>query len=128
MTASAKLTNITRQAMPPEIVFDNRRPTDALIKKPMNGKRGISDSTRSPLQRRKGFRIKRLAVTEESNHQREADSGFRGGNRHHKERDDLPIDSAELPAKGDKREICRIQHDLDRQQQGDQVAAKEYAG
>src|SRR5918995_1104761 len=102
MTETANAASIIRQARPPDTFLVRRLPTLALTRKPRNGNRGISDSTRSPLQRRESFGVERLAVTEQANHQREPDRGLCGGDGHHEERDDLPVHRPELPAEGDE--------------------------
>src|SRR5512139_3427427 len=128
MTATAKAATITADARPPETALGSRRPSEALTRKPANGRRGISDSTGSPLERREGFRVERLAVAEERNHQREAHGGFGGRDRHHEEGDDLAVDGAELAPEGDEGQVHGVEHDLHRQQQGDHVTPQEDAG
>src|SRR5689334_19756286 len=141
-TASSDTANepiIAPQATAPAAAFDTRRPRLALTRKPRNGRSGISssigrtprrheDAKRLPLQAREGFGVQRLAVTEQGDDDREADGGFRGGDGHHEEHDDLAVGGAERAAEGDEREVHRVQHDLDRQQDRDQVAADEHAG
>src|SRR5688572_22889690 len=67
-------------------------------------------------------------MAEQADHQCEADRGFRRGHGHHEEGDDLAIDLAQLATEGDKRQVDGVQHDLDRQQQRDQIAPQEHAG
>ena len=67
-------------------------------------------------------------MPEQSDDERQSDRGFGGGHRHHEERDDLSVDLAELTAEGHERQVDRVEHDFNRQQQRDQVAAQEYAG
>ena len=59
---------------------------------------------------------------------RQADRRFGGGDGHDEERDDLAVHGPEVAADGDERQVDRVQHDLDRQQHRDQVAAQEHAG
>src|SRR6478752_210464 len=130
MTCISAMTNeiaITAVARPPLIDFGNRLPTKALTRKPPNGSSGISASTSSPLQRSKGFGVEGLAMPEQADHERQADRGFSRGNGHDEEGDDLPVDGALLAAKRDEGQVHGIQHDLDRHQQRDQVAAQEHA-
>src|SRR5215212_7936585 len=79
-------------ARPPDTLFGRRRPSVALTTKPTSGNRGISASTRSPLERLERVRVERLPVAEERDDDRQADGGFRGGDGHHEERDDLTVD------------------------------------
>src|SRR5262245_44173927 len=127
-TATANEASITRQARPPDTLFDKRRPIEALTRKPTNGRRGISDSTGSPLERRERFGIERLAVPEEPDHERQADGGLGGGDGHDEERDDLSVHRPELAAERNERQVRGVQHDLDRQEQRDQVTAHKDAG
>src|SRR5215510_7384052 len=90
--------SITRHASPPDTLFDSRFPIDALIRKPTSGNRGISDSTWSPLERRERFRVERLAMPEEADHERQTDGGLGRRHRHHEEHDDLTIHRPELTA------------------------------
>src|SRR5689334_3068110 len=85
---------ITAQARPPETAFGNRRPSDALTRKPASGSSGISTSKRSPLQRGESVGTQRLAMPEERDDEREPDGGFGGRDRHDEERDDLAVDDA----------------------------------
>src|SRR5215218_522499 len=130
-------------ASPPLTAFGSRFPRNALTRKPPNGSRGISASTAalgfqrsaigsamgiSPFQGRERFGVERFAMPEQADHERETDRGFGGRHRHHEEGDDLAIDRAPLAPERDEREIDGVQHDLDRHQQRDQVAAQEHAG
>src|SRR5919106_3428083 len=128
ITETAKDASSARHAMPPEIVFERRFPSAALTMNPTSGNAGISDSTRSPLERRKRFRIERLAVPEEADDERESNRGFGRGHRHHEEGDDLSIHSSKLPSEGHKCQVHRVQHDLDREQQRDEIAPEKHAG
>src|SRR5688572_27075414 len=118
---------ITAVARPPEIDFGRRFPRKALTRKPPNGSSGISASTGSPLEARKGFGVERLAMAEQGDHERQADRRLGGGDGHDEEGDDLPVDLAELAAERDERQVDGVQHDLDRHQQRDDVAAQEHA-
>src|SRR5688572_5792996 len=130
-TCMTEMTNaiaITAVARLPDAALGKRRPSVALTRKPANGRSGMSANTGSPLQRRERFGIEGFTMSEESDHQCEADGGFRRGHGHHEKGDDLAIDFAKLPAEGDEGEVDGVQHDLHRQQQGDQVAAQKHAG
>src|SRR5688572_23422563 len=128
ITEMTKAIAITPVARPPDSALGRRRPSVAWTRKPANGSSGISASKGSPLQRCERFGVEGFTMPEESNHQRQADSGFSSSHGHHEERDDLAVDLAELAAEGDEREVDGVQHDLHREQQGDQVAAQKHAG
>src|SRR5688572_13403230 len=129
-TLIAETTNdaiIASDARPPDTPFGRRRPNRALTRKPASGNSGISASTRSPLERCEGVGVERFAVAEQRDDDRQADGGLGGRDRHHEERDDLAVDIAAEPAEGDERQVHRVQHDLDRQENRDQVLAQEHA-
>src|SRR3954451_24476897 len=67
-------------------------------------------------------------MPEERDDQREADRRFGGGDGHDEKGDDLPVDRPAIPPDGDERDVHRVEHDLDREQDRDQVAAQEHAG
>src|SRR6185312_2077197 len=119
---------IAPQATAPAAPLLMRRPKLELTRKPASGKRAISSSMRSPLQAREGVGGQRLAMTEHADEDREADRGFGGGDGHDEEHDDLPVGGAERPAERDEAQVHRVQHDLDRQKDRDEVAADEHAG
>src|SRR5581483_2440886 len=117
---------IAPHATAPDALLVMRRPTLALTRNPTNGRSGISSSTPSPLQRREGIGIERLAVAEQADHNREADLRFCCGDGHDEEHDDLTVRAAERSPERDERQVDRVQHDLDRQEDRDQVAAHEH--
>src|SRR5688500_3502034 len=82
----------------------------------------------SPFQRGERIGVQRLAVPEEGDDERQADRRFSRGHGHHEERDDLAVDVAAISSEGDERQVHRIEHDFDREQDRDQVAAQEDAG
>src|SRR5687767_9061077 len=130
-TPIAETTNdaiIASDASPPETPFGRRRPSMALTRKPTSGNSGISASTESPLEQRECVGVERFAVAEQRDHDRQADRGFGGRHRHHEEGDDLAVDIAAKAPEGDERQVHRVQHDFNRQQDGDQVLAQEHAG
>src|SRR2546423_7650507 len=85
-------------------------------------------SSLSPSEARERVGVQRFAVAEQADHDREADGRFRRRHRHHEEHDDLAVRRAERPAERDERQVDGIQHDLDRQENRDQVAPHEHAG
>src|SRR5262245_24839276 len=135
--------SITIDARPPETLLGSRRPRVALTRNPANGSSGINASTvsslvtqnskrktqtlpASPFERRKSVGIQRLAVTEQRDHQREAHRRFSRGHGHDEERDDLPVEVAGVAAESDERQVHGVQHDLDRQEDRDQVFSQEH--
>src|SRR4051812_34717162 len=129
-TATMNDATIAPTATSPEADFDSRRPTQALIRNPRNGNRGMSSSIIAalPLQRREGVRVERLAMPEQRDHDAEADCRFGSRHSHHEEDDDLSLDGAGRASERHERKVHGIQHDLDREQDRDQVAADEHAG
>src|SRR5687768_7858718 len=123
-----KAATITPDAIAPDTPLDRRLPKKALIRKPRNGSPGISSSNASPLERGIGVRIERLPMPEERNHDGETDRGLRGRHGHDEERDDLPVDASLIAAQRHERQVHRVEHHLDREHHGDQVAAQEHAG
>src|SRR6187401_616563 len=65
-------------------------------------------------------------MPEQRDDDREADGGLGGGDGHHEERDDLAVDVAGETPERHEREVHGVQHDLDREQDGDQVTAQEH--
>ena len=56
------------------------------------------------------------------------DGRFGRGHRHDEEHDDLPVDGCRrYRSDRDERQVDRVQHDLDREQDRDQVAPQEHA-
>src|SRR5688572_1278178 len=125
--ATANDASMASDASPPDTPLGRRRPIVALTRKPISGKSGISASI-SPLERRERVGVERLAMAEERDDERQADGGFGGGDGHHEERDDLAVDVAAVAAERHERQVHGVQHDLDRQQNRDQVTAQEHAG
>src|SRR5512139_1058194 len=141
--------NIARQATHAEAVFLRRLPRKALTRNPTNGKSGTSASTICdlwplayalwplacglwpidlPFERRERVRVEGLPLPHHRDYQRQADRSLRGGHRHHEKDDDLAVHRAEVPAEGDQGQVCRVQHDLDRQEDRDHIAAQEDPG
>src|SRR5215471_11873971 len=123
-TDTPNAASMARQATPPDTVLGRRLPRNALMTNPASGSSGIS-AIMSPLERRKGVGAQRLAMTEERDHQREPDRRFGGRDRHDEERDDLAVHRALEAADRHERDVDGVEHDLDRQQDRDQVAPQE---
>ena len=56
---------------------------------------------------------------------RQADRRLGGSHGHHKKHDDLAVGRSQRASEGDEGQVDGVQHDLDRQQNRDQVAADE---
>src|SRR5678815_2153503 len=125
-TATPNEAPMAAQATRPDTFFGSRRPSVALTTKPRNGRSGISSSTRSPLQARELVRVERFPGPEERDHDRQPDRGFRRCHRHHEEHDDLSVHRLPVLAGGDEREIDGVEHHLDREEDGDEVAPEEH--
>src|SRR5687768_4168133 len=67
-------------------------------------------------------------MPEQRDDQCQSHGRFGRGDGHDEERDDLPVDASPVPPRGHERQVHRVQHDLDGQEHGDQVAAQEHAG
>src|SRR5262245_58478044 len=130
-TSAADTTNaaiIMSEASPPDTDFGKRRPKNALTRNPASGNAGMRAITLSPFERREGVGVERLPVPEERDDERQADGRLGRRHGHHEEDDDLAVDVAGKAAEGDERQVHGVQHDLDREQDRDQVAAHEDAG
>src|SRR5712692_7778503 len=151
-TASSDTTKdpaIAPHATAPAAALLTRRPKLAFTRKPRSGRSGISSSItkmrqpiflcglcalrvptswRSPFEEHERFRVQRFAVAKQADDDREADGGFGGRHGHHEKDEDLAVGGAERAAEGHEGQVHRVEHDLDRQQDGDQVAPHEHAG
>src|SRR6266853_2825846 len=124
-TETANDSTIAPHAMIPAAALLRRRPKLAFSRKPTNGNSGISSSM-SPLQASERLGVQRLAMAEQADDDREADGGFGCGHGHHEEHDDLAVGCAERAAERDEAQVHRVQHDLDREQDRDDVAADQH--
>src|SRR5262245_59901868 len=116
--------------------LSRRRPTSAVIRKPIIGSTTIAGISRSNISagRSLAHRVvlvdeRRPLVAEDRDDDRKADRGLRGGDRHHHQRDHR-AGRVELLREGperDDREVDRIEHQLDAHQHADRVAAGEEA-
>src|SRR4051812_19621776 len=129
--ATANDATIAPTATADDARLARRRPKLALTRKPRNGRSAISSSMRGPplpLERPEHLGVERFVMPEQRDHDRQANGRLSGGDSHYEEHDDLPVGGAEPAAEGDERQVHRVQHDLDRQQDRDHVAAQEHAG
>jgi hypothetical protein len=82
-----------------------------------------------PLQQIEFFHVDRIPVAIDRQHDRQTHSGFGGGDRNHKGRKHLTLDTLriEVIGKRDEIEVDRIQHQLDRHQYPHRIAAIDQA-
>src|SRR4029453_14560922 len=146
ITEARKATNIAPEATAPTAFLGSRRAPKGLARKPTKGRRGIQRRNgggpaegideetdegkernpekhrRLPSQLPERVRIERLDVPEERNHDGEAHSRLGCGHSDDEEHDDLSVGRSQETAEGDEREIDRVEHHLDRQQDGNHVS------
>src|SRR5580765_2240916 len=121
--------SIAAQATAPAAALLRRRPKLAFTRKPMNGSSGISKSIRClPFECREGVGVQRFLVPEQRDDDCESNGRLRRGDGHDEKHDDLSVRRAQRTAEGDERQVHRVQHDLDRQENRDEIPAHEYAG
>src|SRR3954468_2306719 len=133
---TAKAPAIAPTATAPDADFARRRPTLALTRNPSSGSSGISNSMtaqrsgarRLPFQHRERFGVQRLTMAKQRDHDRQADRRLGRRDGHHEEHDDLSVSGAQRAAERDECQVHRVQHDLDRQQNRDQVPPHEPTG
>src|SRR5580765_6455195 len=82
---------IAPQATAPAAALLTRLPKLAFSRKPRNGSSGMRISKPSPFQAREGVGVQRFLVTEQADHDRQADRRFRGGDGHHEKDDNLAV-------------------------------------
>src|SRR5579871_488657 len=83
--------------------FEARRPKNPLIRKPMKGKIGMSQSAMgSVLHRANIVDHERLAILEDSENDREAHGGFGSRHHHDEEAKDMPVHFLECVREGDE--------------------------
>src|SRR5512140_2528671 len=111
-------------------VFDARRPARPFTRKPASGSVGISQRCciGSVLQVAHFIDFQRRAILEHRQDDRQADRGLSRRHHHHKEGVDMAIRLPQLIGEGDKAQVDRVQHQLDRHEHGDDVAAEYEAG
>ena len=117
-------------AMIETIGLGNLRPISPFTRKPAKGSSGINQRCRSGgaghsfiRSTASTFRVFRVRKTAMMIGQ--PDSGFGGGHDHDEEDKDLPADLMPLVGKGDKGQVDRVQHQLDRHEDGNDVALDE---
>src|SRR5262249_2052067 len=139
VSTAVSATANARATTPGATIVTRRRalPNATANRKPTSGSAGISHSVElritsascivSPAQDGELVGVDRRTVAERGDDDREADRGFGGGDRHHEEHDHLAVHRAELTGERDERQVDRVQHELDRHEDDDDVAAHEHA-
>src|SRR4051812_29957729 len=128
-TDTANDTMIDPHAIAPETPLATRRPKLAFRRKPTSGNSGMRSSiTSSPFQARERIGVQRLAMAEEADHDGQTDGGFGRGDGHDEKHDDLSVGRAKRAAERDEGQVDGVEHDLDRQEDRDQIAPHEHAG
>src|SRR4051812_41978194 len=72
--------------------------------------------------------IERLTVFVNRQDDRQSDGGFCGGYYHHEECDEMAVDLLPAIGKRDEAEVHGVEHQLDRHEHGDDIAAEDKAG
>src|SRR5918999_869834 len=95
---------------------------------PAGAKRQIhAAAITSPSERRELVHVEVDAVARHGHDQPQADDRLGGCDHHDGEREDLPVAVAGMARERDKREVSRVQHDLEREQDDQRAAADEDA-
>src|SRR6266511_2920917 len=114
-----------------------RRPTRVLMAKPPSGSSGSSQTRRiapvafrasSPLEQVDVVDAGRRALAEDGHQDAEADDHLGGGDHHHEEGQDLPVQVAVQLGEGDERQVDGVQHQLHAHEHHDGVAPDEHSG
>src|SRR5262245_64670187 len=135
MTAPAASRNARKtapHAIPATARRDRRppmRPQTTNPAKGSSGSRGISPSTISPLEQVQLVHLNRFLVAEQRDDDGEADRDLAGGDADDEGRERLTRQVGDLPetGEGDEVEVRRVEHQLDRHEDDDRVAAREDA-
>src|SRR5262245_28172179 len=91
------------------------------------GTRGRARRRGSSAQLREAVDVEREPPAVDRDDEAEADAHLRGGHRHHREREDLAGAVVRVAREGDQGEVRSVQHDLEREQDDDRVAADQHA-
>src|SRR5579871_687236 len=104
--------------------FEARRPKRPLIRKPMKGKIGMSQSAMgSVLHRADVVNHEGFAVLEHGENDGEAHRSFGRRYNHHEEAEDMSVHLLERVREGDKGQVHGVQHQFDGHEHGDDVTA-----
>src|SRR5579862_2426673 len=128
-TKAAPITPAPTALTVPRLV---RGPRNRLKTTPRAGKSSISPRGKfaaiSPPHQVEFIRVDRGAVAENGQDDAQPNRGF-GGRHHHDEKDDgLTVDGTPRPAQRDEGQVDRVEHQLDRHEDDDDVAPQHHAG
>src|SRR5262245_49169555 len=108
------------------------RPKRPQARKPASGSAGTSQSGRvtagSPFQEIDLVHVDRLLVPEEGDEDREPDGGLSRGDRDDEEDQDLSLPRPERRAVTEERQVGRVHHHLDREEDRDRAAPEKRPG
>src|SRR5579871_2940213 len=138
MKAQSHATRIAGMAVQISATAETRargslRPTVPLMRKPVKGssgisqryEAGISSSRVSEFHQVDLIDVQGLACTEDSNDDGQADGGFRSGDDHDEEDEDLSGDLVPHVREGDEGKVDGVEHQLNGHEDGDDVALDE---
>src|SRR6185437_9413221 len=131
MTISARIAEIPTQPTPIAVIqrFGSKPAVTNKMTKPTSGKAGMRASrlTISASHPVRGIGIKRAETLVEPQDEREANCDFCGRQRQDQDEHDLAVSLSPAGTRGNESEAGRVQHDLDRHQHYDEVAAHQDA-
>src|SRR6476646_4860548 len=107
--------------------FARRRPTMPFTRNPSSGKVGMSQRCciALVLHRVHFVHIEGVAILEYGEDDGQSHGGFRGRYYHYEECEQVAIHLFELVGEGDEAEVYGVQHELDRHENRDDIAAEE---
>src|SRR5919198_1913228 len=128
--ASAAASGETRQIHAPTV----KQPSAALAGVPPVGVvRSDGETGRVPCrgpsaaQLRHAIDVEREPSARHRDHEAEPDDDLGGGDRHHREREDLAVPPPVVAREADQGQVAAVEHDLEREQDDDRVAAEQHA-
>src|SRR5262245_23185121 len=126
---NARITEPQARAIVPG--FPSRSPINRLSSTAASGSAGMIQSigrcTRSALEQVDLVHEHGLPQSEQVDDDREPDRHLGGGDGHHEEHEDLAIERLHVARERDEREVRGVQHELDRHEDDERVAAYEHA-
>src|ERR1051325_6633558 len=125
------------EARTPANFLPHRPPKKMFSTAPISGSSGIQrsrlvvmsrPSKELPLQELHVPGIESLPEAKDRDHDREPDDRLRGRHGHDEKHDHLPFDGTKEPREGDEGDIDRVEHELDRHQDHDDIAPDDDSG
>src|SRR5512143_2455022 len=129
-SAPAKATKVASVAIQPAALREMRVPASVTASAPTSGEsRQIQAPaiTSSPSERARLVDVECEAAACHRHDEAEPDGDLGGRDRHHCEREDLPVQVPLLPRERDQREVRRVQHDLEGEQDDERASAEHHA-